>query len=62
MVRRAVTLLLIHENVEELKRRHINLSVHVDAFLAELRYAVEHGSTIQIGRKKIKPKPRGSLF
>lgn len=62
MVKRAVTLLLTHETVEELKRRHINISAHVDAFLAELKFAVVKRSSIQIGRKKIIPKPRGLLF
>lgn len=62
MVKRAVTLLLTHETVEELKRRRINISAHVDAFLTELKFAVVEGSSIRIGRKKIIPKPRGLLF
>jgi len=62
MVKRAVTLLLTHETVEELKHRRINISAHVDAFLAELKFAVENGSAIRIGRKRVTPKPRGLLF
>ena len=51
MVKRGVYLLLTHETVEELKRRRINLSAHVDAFLVELLYAVKHKTMIRIGRK-----------
>ncbi len=59
MVKRAVTLLLTHEIVEDLKRRRINISAHVDFFLAELVFAIEHGTTIRIGRKKAKPVLKG---
>lgn len=57
-----MTLLLTHETVEELKRQRINISAHVDAFLAELKFAVENGNTIRIGRKRVTPKPRGMIF
>lgn len=59
MVKRAVTLSLTHETIEELKARHINISAYVDRFITELRYAVEHGSTIRIGRVEEEVQPRG---
>ena len=58
MVKRGVCLLLTHETIEELKRRHINISAYVDDFLAELLNAVERKTIIKVGRKKFQPKPR----
>ena len=59
MVKRQVTLSLTHETIEELKRRHINISAYVDRFIAELLFAAKHGNKIRIGRVKVEIKPRG---
>jgi len=59
MVKRAVTLSLTHETIEELKVRRINISAYVDRFIAELLFAAKHGSKIRIGRVEVEIQPRG---